>query len=202
MSYVKRTSTLFVAAGLAVALALSGAWAEARAQPVSGSGYGVFGAGPRLGENVELALENADRLGLSEAQVVELEAIAEGLRREVVPLRDELTGLRARISSGEVTYAESAGLLRGLLAEIEEVATPYRRGVAETLTPEQHAELGRMMYATRAYPGWGQGRRGPGGRGSGWYRGRGGGFRGGPWVRPGRGGPGLRGAPGLDRRGW
>lgn len=208
MSYLKRTSTLVVALGLFITLGLSGAWADAGAQTVPGGGYGVYGggygvygAGPRLGENVELALANADRLGLTEAQVVELQAIGEGVRREVVPLQEELASLRARISSGAVTYGESAGLLRGLLVEIDEVAAPYRRGVAETLTPEQHAELRRMMYATRAYPGWGYGR-GSSVRGTGVWRGRGGGFGGGTWARPGRAGQGLRGGRGLGGRWW
>lgn len=193
MSLTTRTLALLVAC------ALSGVWSHAWAQTAPGGGYRVYGVGPRLGENVELALRNAERLGLSEGQIAELNAIREGLQWEVAPIQEQIAGLRAGIRAGEVTYEASAEELRTLLVQLDELAEPYRRGVAETLTAEQHAALQQMMYDTRPYPAWGG--RGFNRGGAGWYRGgRGSGFGFGAWRRPGRGAAGFGRRPGP--RGW
>lgn len=157
MSSIKQTLVIVVA------LAVSGAGSEAWAQRGAGwGGYGVNGIGPRLGENIGLALQNSDRLGLSEEQVAGLRTLQAGVEQEVAPLEAEVEALRAGMRTGEVSYATGAGELRTLLTELDSVSEPYRQRVAEILTPDQHLTLQGMMYDTRPYPGGWYGRAGPG----------------------------------------
>jgi hypothetical protein len=149
MSLTKRIAAGFILAVLA--------WAAspAAAQVGSAPGRRVYGVGPRLGENLQLALQQQDRLGLSSAQVEQLRELQSGVERVVTPLEQEIDQFRSSIGSGGVSYARGQARLLELLAEFEAAAEPYRIGVSEVLTPDQHATLQRMMYDTRPYGrGW------------------------------------------------
>jgi hypothetical protein len=125
----------------------------------AGGGLGLYGYGPRLGENVQLALELRDQLGLSEEQIASLRDLQEGIQRDVGPLQAEIDQLRAHIISGEVNRLDGLLTLEQLLAESQEVAAPYRAGVTTILTTDQHLRLQEIMWNTRPGPdtGWGLG---------------------------------------------
>ncbi len=125
---------------------------------VGGPGLRINGVGPRLGENVQLALQNQARLGLSSEQVARLQELQPGIESEIVPLENELNAARMSLQSGGVGYPEGQAQLQELLARFETAAQPYRTAVAEILTPTQHAALQQMLYATRPYwtPGYGR----------------------------------------------
>jgi len=195
--------------GLAVfiALALAGGGNSLTAQRGfgAGEGLGVFGLGPRLGENIELALLLQEQLSLSGEQVGALQELQIAIQQDVAPLEAEIYALRARFISGEVTRFEDVSQLQDLLTRYEAAATPYRTGVATILTADQHGELQGLMYNTRPGSGAYLGRAGLGigrgvalgagramvgrGAGVGWGRGVGRGFSRGfvrgvrPWRR-------------------
>ncbi len=151
MSIVKQS--LIIIAALAVSATMS----PVAAQRGVGQGQGlqVNGIGPRLGENIALALENRDRLGLSEDQVAGLQLLQAGVAEDVTPLQTEVDALRTRMRAGEVSYTAGIPQLRGLLAELDIASEPYRAGVADILTADQHLELQEIMWSTRPYDaGW------------------------------------------------
>lgn len=150
MSVATRTMMILLA------LALSGGGSHAWAQRgLGGGGLRVYGVGPRLGENIQLALQNQDRLGLSADQVQQLQDLQVGIQEEVLPLQQEIDALRSRIGLGDVAYAQGVGQLQSLMAEYQTAADPYRTRVVNILTPAQHTALQQMMYQTR--PSWGRG---------------------------------------------
>ncbi len=147
MFFAKRVAT-----GLIV-LAMAGAANPASAQV----GRRIFGVGPRLGENIQLALQNQDRLGLSSDQVGRLQELQSGVERDVMPLETEIEAIRSSLQTGNVGYAEGQTRLQDLLVRYETAAEPYRAGVNEVLTPSQHDTLRLMMFDTRPYPQMGYG---------------------------------------------
>ena len=209
MSMTKRCVGVF----LAMALTGGGSTLAAQQGLGGGRGLGVYGLGPRLGENIELALEFQEQLGLSVEQVAALQEIQVLILQDVAPLEAEIDDLRGRMMSGEVVSLEGVSQLQDLRTRYQAVATPYRTGVATILTAEQHRQLQGLMFNTRlgerAYWGgatWGYGR--GVGWGAGWGgfgRGRSVGLRRGPGLGfPGGVGRGVwRGTGrGLRRGGW
>ncbi len=157
MSFTKRVATGFIL------LAMAWAASPASAQPgPAGVGRRVFGVGPRLGENIQLALQHQDRLGLSSEQVARLQDLQSGVERDVTPLQEEIDALRASLRTGGVAYVEGQARLQDLLARFETAAEPYRTGMNEVLDPSQHDALQRMMYDSRPYPQMGYGWAGAG----------------------------------------
>lgn len=157
MSFTKRVTT-----GLVV-LAMAGAVSPASSQVgPAGVGRRIFGVGPRLGENIQLALQNQDRLGLSSDQVGQLQELQAGVERDVMPLEDEIEAIRSSLQAGNVGYAEGQARLQDLLVRYETAAEPYRTGVNDVLTPSQHDTLRWMMFDSRPYPQMGYGWAGAG----------------------------------------
>ena len=74
-----------LAIALALVLSFGGSVLSAQESPAR-AGLGLYGLGPRLGENVELALELQDQLGLSAEQVGSLQTLRAGISKEVDPL--------------------------------------------------------------------------------------------------------------------
>ena len=200
-----------------VALALAGGGTSLTAQRGvgAGGGLGVYGLGPRLGENIQLALQFQEQLNLSQEQVVALQELQVGTQQDVAPLEAEIDDLRARIISGDVPQFAGVSELQDLLARYEAAATPYRTGVATILTADQHWQLQELMYNSLIGTGAYLGRAGPGiargvglgvrrgfvgrGAGAGLGRGSGLGFGRGAWRGVGRG-TGRGFARGI--RGW
>jgi len=139
--------------------------AAAAAHPLSaqvgrgGGGLGIYGFGPRLGENIQFALENQAQLGLSAEQVASLRELQAGIQQEVEPIEAEIDDLRLGIISGAVDRVDGIVALRELFAEFNAAAAPYRAGVASVLTVDQHRALQGMMWSTGAGlgAGWGRG---------------------------------------------
>lgn len=160
---MSRTGRIFaVLVGLAVA-AGAGPLAAQRGSP--GGGLGLYGYGPRLGDNVQLALEHQEELGLSEEQVATLRNLQQGIQRDVAPLQTEIDDLRAHIMAGEVSRVDGLLTLEQLLANFQEAAAPYRTGVTTVLTADQHVRLQEIVWGTR--PGTGIGAWAYGGSGLG-----------------------------------
>lgn len=148
---------------LALALAVSGGGHFLSAQRgFGGQGLGLYGAGPRLGENVAFALEFRGELDLSDEQVRSLQALQEGIQKEVDPLDMEIEAIRAGIMAGEVSSADGLVLLRDLRAQHLAASEPYRTEVAAALTPAQHQLLQGIMWETRPLQGRGLGLAGRG----------------------------------------
>lgn len=120
-----------------------------------GGGFGLYGLGPRLGENIDLALELKDDLGLTTEQVGALQELDKLIQAELGPLDDDIELLRSRILAGKVTGSQGLLQLESLLAEYESAAEPYRVEVSNILTPDQHRLLQAGMFETR--PGLGRG---------------------------------------------
>jgi len=125
--------------------------------------------GPRLGENVELALEIRDQLGLSAQQVESLQALQVGIDMDVHPLAAEITTFRALIRGGEMDPVEGLTQLQGLLNQYQLVVEPYRLEVDAILSPTQHRMLQQVMLETRPLPALGMGRPGLPGPGRSWF---------------------------------
>ena len=182
-----------------------------------GGGLGIYGFGPRLGENVQLALENRGQLGFSAEQVSALEELQGGIRETLGPLQSEIDNLRYGIISGEADQVAGVADLQQLLSDYDLAAKPVQARVTQIFTAEQHLALQDIMLATRPGlgAGWGVGSgpalglapgaaRGlgvrPGVRAyGGWGPGAGVGRGGGLGVRRGFAGGGGRG---LARRWW
>jgi hypothetical protein len=140
MAFIKWTSALLILLALAV-----GFHPASAQRGLMRGGFGVYGFGPRLGENVEFALEFQSQLGLTTDQVAALEAIREGIATDVAPLQTELEDLRAQIVSGDRTRI---GDLLGVRDLLEAASAPYRAEIAAILSPEQHLALQREMFGT------------------------------------------------------
>jgi len=199
-------SKCFLVVFLTLALA-GGADTLSAQQGLGSGGLGLYGLGPRLGENVALALELQAELGLSGEQVQALQELGAGIQTEVAPLEEEIEGLRNQILTGEVAERDGLIRLQSLLSDYDEVAEPYRAGVSSILTLDQHQALQVVMFESRPYPGgggWGIGA-GYAGYGRGIAYGRGGRGAGmGYGARPayGRGAAvGFRGSMALGARG-
>jgi len=170
---------------------------------LAGGGLGLNGLGPRLGENVALALELRSELGLSGEQVAALEDLGAGIQLDVEPVEMEIEALRNEILAGGMTNRDGLLQLQSLLADYDVIADPYRSGIATILTVDQHLTLQAAMFDTRPYlgqGGWGVGA----GYGRGVAYGRGGGYGFGYGARPayGRGAAvGFRGNMALGVRG-
>ena len=195
-------SKCFLVVFLTLALA-GGADTLSAQQGLGSGGLGLYGLGPRLGENVALALELQAELGLSGEQVQALQELGAGIQTEVTPLEEEIEGLRNQILTGEVAERDGLIRLQSLLSDYDEVAEPYRAGVSSILTLDQHQALQVVMFESRPYPGrggWGVGA-GYAGYGRGIAYGRGG--RGaGVGYGYGRGAAvGFRGSMALGARG-
>lgn len=120
-----------------------------------GGGLGLYGPGPRLGENVALALDLRNELNLTSDQTRALENLEGRIRAEVAPLGDRIDHTRSQILAGELSGAQGLLQLESLLTEYQLAADPYRVEVAQLLTAEQHQLLQAAMFETR--PGLGQG---------------------------------------------
>ena len=120
-------------------------------------GMGINGLGPRLGENIQLALENRLRLDLTDQQVAELTGLEREVQASLAPLQTEIDDLRFRILEGEVNRVDGSAQLRNLLADFEEMAAPYRTHVTEILSAGQHSQLQSIMLAARPDPWAGSG---------------------------------------------
>lgn len=166
-------------------------------------GLGLNGLGPRLGENVALALDLQSELGLSSEQIQALQDLGAGIQLDVAPLEEEIDGLRNQILAGEVAERDGLVELQNLLADYEAAAEPYRSGITTILSAVQHRSLQAAMFETRPYLDQGVlGARAGYGRGVAYGRGLSPGF--GYGVRPayGRGGAmGFRGNMALGARG-
>ncbi len=138
-----------------IALALAGGGDSLTAQRGFGvgRGLGVYGLGPRLGENIEIALQFQEQLNLSGEQVGALQELQVGIQQNVAPLEAEIYDLRARMMSGEVTRFAGVSQLQDLFTRYDAAGTPYRTGVATILTADQHRELQGLMYNTRPVQG-------------------------------------------------
>ncbi len=123
----------------------------------AGGGLGLYGFGPRLGENTQLALERQEQLGLSAEQVASLQALDAGIRMDVEPLQAQIDGLRAQILAGEVDRVDGVVALQALFADFEAAAAPYRTGVTSILTVDQHRALQGMVWGSRPWLGAGRG---------------------------------------------
>jgi len=158
-----------------------------------GVGLGINGLGPRLGENIQLALARKAELGLSAPQVASLQELQAQVLENVEPLAVQIDGMRAGIQKGDLDAYQGTATLQELLAEYEIVAGPYRAEVASILSTNQHAALQQMMWVTGGGAGLGLGRGGVGrgqgvGLGVGLGRGRGVGLGRGGGLGLGRGG--------------
>jgi hypothetical protein len=141
---------------MALVLAVSGGGHLLLAQQGPGArGLGLYGAGPRLGENVAFALELQEELGLSADQVQSLQLLQEGILQDVDPLETEIEGLRSGILAGEANSAEGLALLREFSAQHQAASAPYRTQVAAVLTPAQHQTLQGIMWEARLQQGRG-----------------------------------------------
>jgi len=145
---------------LALLLAMAGWGNPLEAQRGrGGGGLGIYGFGPRLGENVQLALENRGQLGLSAEQVTALEELQGGIGETLGPLHSEIDNLRYGIISGESDQVAGVADLQKLLSDYDMAAEPFQARVTQILTAEQHSALQDIMLATRPGPGsgWGVG---------------------------------------------
>lgn len=151
--------------GLVVALALAvsgGAYSLSAQRGIRGGGLGLYGFGPRLGENIQLALEFQEDLGLTAEQMASLQELLAGIEQDVMPLEAGIDELRAQITAGEINQADGLVQLQELLGEYQTAAAPYRTGVTTILTADQHMRLQRIMWNTRPLQGQYLGRAGVG----------------------------------------
>jgi hypothetical protein len=140
------------------ALALSGFGHLLSAQQgPGGRGLGLYGVGPRLGENVQMALELRQQLGLSPDQVEALRDLEAGIQEDVVPLDLQIAALRSQLLAGEVEWSAGLLQLQELQLQYQVAADPYRTRVTEVLSPDQHQALQALMFETRPGAGLGLG---------------------------------------------
>ena len=155
---------------IALALAVSGGGQFLSAQRgLGGGGLGLYGVGPRLGENVQLALDYQEQLGLSAEQVASLRDLVTGIQADVEPVESQIDALRAQLLAGEVEWGAGIYQLQELRIHYQAMADPYRAGVAAVLDADQHLALQAMMFETWPLVGeaWGGAPLGLGGTGPG-----------------------------------
>ena len=130
-------------------------------------------AGVGLARTIESALRQRDRLGLSEEQVGELEALRGDLDTALEPVRADAAALRSE-GRGEIASPdENRGLRqdrmarqRALRARADTITAPIQSRLEQVLPPLTRRELGRSMAnrgGTRVANG---AARGPQGRGA------------------------------------
>jgi hypothetical protein len=202
-------------------LAVAGGAESLTAQrALGGGGLGLRGLGPRLGENVDMALQHQDQLGLSAEQVAALQEIRAGIQRDVEPLQGLMDDLRGGILRGEVAGPQGWNQLQELWAEYDVAAEPLpHRGCERPFghpapgPPAAHVRHPRASRVGRRLGAWNRTR----GRMGHWADGSldgclGSGTRGRAGFRPGCGvgcrpqrmdggrmGAGTRGSPGAVR---
>ncbi|MGD2122428.1 MAG: hypothetical protein PVJ76_11820 [Gemmatimonadota bacterium] len=121
--------------------------------------------GPNLGQSVELALENQEKLELSQDQVAQLQEMKTVLDSEVAGLAEEMKGVRESIWAGEVDRDEGFQQIEALRGRLITASAPLMGRVQEILTVEQHNKLQPMVR--RGRPGLGRAAAVAGFRGSG-----------------------------------
>lgn len=140
-------------------VALAGASQPLSAQRgLGGGGLGLNGLGPRMGENIALAMDLQGELGLSGDQIQALQDLGEEIDANLGPMEDEIDGLRDRVMAGDVAWAEGVLLLQQSIEEYQIAAEPYRITMTEILTSQQHLFLQSAMFDTRLPYGRGLGR--------------------------------------------
>lgn len=113
-----------------IVIALSSA-----ATPVHGQGSGGQGRGfrgPRLQVMVTTAIEHAEELTLNEEQLQRLGTLAEELSEAMLPLTEEMRGLR---ESG------SREGMRELVSKLQEAEAPFTERFEGILSEEQRTAL-------------------------------------------------------------
>ncbi len=169
MSAMKRA--MIVVLALALSGGLNGVMGQ---RGLRGGGLGLHGLGPRLGGNVELALEHQEELSLTAQQIASLQEMQTGIQQSVAPLEVEITNLRTQIMEDEVDREEGLTRLRELLEQYRTAAEPYRSGMTTILTVDQHRRLQAQVQSDRRSEGRLLGRAGVGfGEGRGIARGTG-----------------------------
>ena len=134
---------------MVLALAVSGAAYPLSAQRgIAGGGLGLYGLGPRLGQNVEFALQYQADLGLTGEQIASLQELQVGIQQDVEPREAEIEALRSQIVAGEVNQTDGLVQLQQLLGQFQTAAAPYRTGVTTILTADQHLRLQDIMWST------------------------------------------------------
>jgi Spy/CpxP family protein refolding chaperone len=172
---------------LTVALTLAVGAVPLQAQ--RGGGVGGRAAGPHAGRSLDILLENQEALGLTDAQLAQIQDMKTTMDTEVAPLAEELRTLRDQIRAGEVDRDKGFRQLQGLRGELMTASAPLRGRLQEILTVEQHRALQAEVWQSRPGMGRGMGFRGPGTAGTPGGRLRGG--RGGFGPRQGLNSPGL-----------
>ncbi len=136
-------NTARVAAFTALLMAGAAACQGLEAQARRGQGPG----GPRMMGAAELALSNAEALGLSEEQAAALEAI----RSEADEATSELrTSMRERMQAARASGDRSA--MRQLMEEARKALEPFDARAAEVLTAEQRERLEELRPRRRRGP--------------------------------------------------
>ncbi len=171
MSAMKRA--MIVVLTLALSGGLNGVMGQ---RELRGGGLGLHGLGPRLGGNVELALEHQEELSLTAQQIASLQEMQAGIQQNVAPLEGEITNLRTQIMEDELDREEGLTRLRELMEQHRTAAEPYRSGVTTILTVDQHRRLQAQVQSDRKAEGRLLGRTGVG-RGAGRGVARGGRFQ-------------------------
>lgn len=152
----------------------------------------------RMGESVEVILQNREALELTDAQVSELETIQAELGVASEPFLAEMQEFRKAMQAGEITQEEARESRSEWQRRGSELMKPFQDRIHGVLTEEQHTRLEPLMQEQMR-----QGRRGGGPRGPGAALGQAyqDGYRAG--LRATRGGRGQGGqrSLGLHRRG-
>ena len=139
---------------MVLALAVSGGADSLSAQRgIEGGGLRLYGLGPRLGQNIEYALQYQEDLGLTGEQVASLQELQVGIQQDVAPLEAEIDELRAQIVAGGVNQTDGLVQLQQLMGQYQTLADPYRTGVTTILTADQHLRLQDIMWSTRGVQG-------------------------------------------------
>ncbi len=153
-----------------------------------------------MGKSLEVVLEKQEELGLSQDQMTQLQELKGILDTEVVPVIDEMAGVRKMIQEGELDRAEGLRQMEALRGLMITNAAPVQGRVQQILNVEQHRLLQSAVRQGRpraGRAGVGGVRGAMGGRGMGQAQSSRIGARG----RAGGGNPGVRGLPGQRRIG-
>lgn len=103
-----------------------------------------------LTRRVESALRQRERLGLTEAQVADLETLRGELQASLRPLREETSAFRSEARSAEAdrqTRSEmrraAAESRRSLMARVDTVTAPFQGRFEQVVSPLQRRDLER-----------------------------------------------------------
>ena len=134
-------------------------------------GGGLRGAaGPNMGKSLEVVLEKQEELGLSQDQIAQLQELKNILDTDVVPVIEEMAGVRKMIQEGGIDRDEGLRQMEALRGQMITNAAPVQGRVQQILTVEQHRVLQSAVRQGRpgaARAGAGQVRGAMGGRGVG-----------------------------------